>query len=115
MTTGEIIKKLRKERKLTQMQLAAISGVSQQAISFLENGRNTAGEATLRLLANALGCTISELLGEAKPVSEPADREKYLLFVFRQLNEKGQDDLLAYAEFCLTRLPKQEKTTASAV
>lgn len=70
MAVSIILKKKRKERGWTQEQLAQRSGVSQQAISFIESERNTPSEGTLRLLAQALDCSVSELLGEKK---EPAE------------------------------------------
>ncbi|MCR4886270.1 MAG: helix-turn-helix domain-containing protein [Clostridiales bacterium] len=74
MPVPDNLKRLRKQKKLTQSQLAAISGVSQQAISFIESARNTPSEGTLRLLSQALGCSVSELLGEESPATQLDDQ-----------------------------------------
>lgn len=62
MTVASNLEKRRKQQNLTQAKLAEISGVSQQAISFIESNRNTPSEGTMRLLAKALKCPVGDLL-----------------------------------------------------
>jgi transcriptional regulator with XRE-family HTH domain len=63
-TIGDRLKGYRRERALTQYELAERAGVSKDIIAKLEQGqRTTARVATLGLLANALGITLSALLG----------------------------------------------------
>ena len=60
-----ILHKMRKKRRLTQQQLATISGVSQQAISSIENGsRQSPSVETLYKLSKALKCTMDDLIEE---------------------------------------------------
>lgn len=99
MIVSETLKRKRKEKGLTQGQLASISGVSQQAISFIECGRNTPSEGTLRLLAEALGCSIAELVGESDGQEKENTREETrLLAVVRRLNPAGVAKVIEYAE-----------------
>lgn len=59
------LKKIREEKKLTQIQLSEKSGVNIRMISYYEQGVkdiNKAQGLTLQALANALECTIEELL-----------------------------------------------------
>lgn len=59
------LKVMRKKRKLTQEQLALLSGVNVRSIRSYEQGDNDITKAqgdTLQLLAKALDCTIEELL-----------------------------------------------------
>lgn len=59
------LKRIRKSKKLTQEQLAVLSGVNLRSIRAYEQGDNDLAKAqgeTLQLLANALECTIEELL-----------------------------------------------------
>lgn len=60
---GERFATLRKERGLTQVQLAERLGVSQQAITAYESGQRRVPISTLPLLANTLGVSIEELIG----------------------------------------------------
>lgn len=59
------LKTIRQKRKLTQEQLAEISGVNLRSIRSYEQGDNDIGKAqaeTLQMLAKALDCSIEELL-----------------------------------------------------
>lgn len=63
------IAKIRKDRGLTQDQLAKLSGVSRQTIVTLENnGSHIVKSSTLLKLANALNTTMVDLL-----VPEPSN------------------------------------------
>lgn len=63
-TTGERIKKIRKERKISQKELARRIGVSQSAIALWENGVNTPLYNNLVALARELDTGISDLCDE---------------------------------------------------
>lgn len=54
---------IRKRAGLTQQQLAEKIGVTQQTIWYYENGRRELKSGVLIELSNALGCSVSELLG----------------------------------------------------
>lgn len=59
------LKKIRKQRKLTQEQLSAISGVNVRSIRSYEQGDNDILKAqgdTLYMLAKALDCSIEEII-----------------------------------------------------
>lgn len=60
--TGELIKKLREERKMTQAQLAERLNVSDKAVSKWETGRGYPDITLLEPLAAVLGLSVSELL-----------------------------------------------------
>lgn len=58
-----VLKKIRERRKMTQEELAKASGVTQQAISAIESGKNKSPKiSTLFFLANALRCTVDDLI-----------------------------------------------------
>ena len=58
---GEIIKKLRIERGLTQKQLGELCEMADSAIRRYENGRANPKIETLQKIANALNVNVSEL------------------------------------------------------
>lgn len=69
--TGAFIARRRREKGLTQNQLAAHLGVTDKAVSRWETGRGFPDPATLPALAEALGVTIAELVnGEAAAIAE---------------------------------------------
>ena len=59
---GRNVRRIRQEKGLTQEQLAAVSGFSQQYISGLEQGRRNPTVVTLYELATALGVVYLDLL-----------------------------------------------------
>lgn len=67
---GENIKKLRKERDLTQEKLAVLIGVSFQAISKWERGESYPDVSILPVIADCFGCTIDDLFGVDKAKNE---------------------------------------------
>ncbi len=71
-TMGAIIARKRKELGLTQEQLAAVLGISYQAVSKWENELSSPDIAALPLLADTLGLTLDELFGREAPKTEAA-------------------------------------------
>lgn len=60
---GAQMRKAREGKGLTRKALAERSGVSLNTIEYLENGITAGTITTARLLANALGITIDEYVG----------------------------------------------------
>lgn len=67
------LKAARCKAGLSQKELSEQSGVSQQAISTIENEERSPSEATMTLLANALGYAVSELVGDQINAGEAAN------------------------------------------
>jgi len=63
---GKFIAELRKEKNLTQEQLAEKLGITDRAISKWENGRGMPDLSLMKPLCNELGITINELLSGEK-------------------------------------------------
>jgi len=63
---GEGLKRVRRERNLTQRQLADLAGVTPAAISQAETGRRGLSLETLVPLCDALGTGLDDLLGTAQ-------------------------------------------------
>lgn len=79
--TGKIISTKRKEKGLTQIQLAEILNVSNRAVSKWENGDGFPDISLLPVISSALGITIDELLTGNAPASvnnEQKDSSKIL-------------------------------------
>lgn len=81
MGIGANLRRLRMTRKMSQEELARKSVVSQSAISAIEKDQRSPTTDTLAMLAKALGCTQSQLLGEESSQREPTESElKFALF-----------------------------------
>ena len=125
MNFAEISKNLRKEKKLSQAELAEHLQVSKACISMIEIGRNEPTAITLTKYADFFGCSIDYLLGREDDFGNvtvvsgvaPLPREEQsLLANFRKL----PDDLRYRAGKYLERLvelyeeeraPKMRKNT----
>ena len=72
ITFGEKLKQLRKERRITQRELAEKASVDFTYISKIENGRlkNTPSEKTIAEFARVLETDVNELILLAKKVPE---------------------------------------------
>ncbi len=117
MSVADNLKRMRKAKNLTQAQLAKISSVSQQAISFIESSRNTPTEGTVRLLAKALNCNVSELLDEPEPKEKQfTPSMQYLLSIVQRLNSLGVQKVIEYAnDLAANDKYTQEASASSAV
>jgi transcriptional regulator with XRE-family HTH domain len=67
---GEIIRKLRKDREWSQVQLAQKAHVSQQLITKLETGAAVESRKIVNI-ARAFGLTVEQMLRPSYAVSEP--------------------------------------------
>lgn len=76
MTTGQKIQALRKQRGLTQEQLAQRLGVSRQAVSRWELDESLPETANLLPLGEVLGVSLDILLDPAQGLEGPAPKEE---------------------------------------
>ena len=63
------LKEIRESRKMTQVVLAGAVGVAQGYISSLENGLYSPSFEILIKLADALNCSLDELVDRSNPAS----------------------------------------------
>ncbi len=104
---GQRLATLRKERGLTQMQLADLLGTSQQTVTAYENGTRRVPITTLLLLAQSLGTTIEELIGAgakrnakrgpAPKIQQQLERVSQLPRARQRMVSEVLDSLLAQA------------------
>ena len=64
------LKELRIDAGLTQKSLAAKAGIAREVVARTEGGRTMPEIGTLVKLADALGCSIDEIVGRADPVPD---------------------------------------------
>lgn len=74
MSTGQIIKDLRKEKRITQTDLAHGVHVTQQTVTAWESGRAIPNANTLDAIANFFNVSADYLLGRSK-VKNPQSRD----------------------------------------
>ena len=118
MTFGDRLRKARKDKCLTQKQLAYLIGAKHNSISDWENNKNRPDPDTIEYICGALEIPVSRLFSESvqnknSPELTEVSSEDHadmhpLLKIYNELNTDGQDRLMEYAED-LSDMPKYKK------
>ncbi len=94
MKFGEFLKNLRKEKGLSQRQLADLCNISNTEISRIESGkRQKPSPNILKAIAPYLGISYGELMTKAGYIEETIDHEKYTELIFRTEDGEFADTL----------------------
>lgn len=95
----ERLKILRKNKGLTQTQVADAVELGRQAYAYYEKGERAPSPETLCKLADFFGVTVDELLGRTPQLFDNARIERpEVLDLFEQLNVAEQERALGYME-----------------
>ena len=105
MCTLDIVKALLKSERKTQQELCQYLGVSKQAFTEWNGGRNTSYKKYLPQIAEFFGVSVDYLLGKTdqkeKPTAEGGLEQNTVRFLGRDgkvLEKKLTPELLAYLE-----------------
>lgn len=90
---GKFIAECRKQKKMTQAELASILGVTEKSISNWENGRNMPDLSLFKPLCDELGITINELMS-----GEKINKENY--------QEKFEENIVNTIDYSTKKLNK---------
>lgn len=94
MKFGEFLKNLRKEKGLSQRQLADLCNISNTEISRIESGeRQKPSPNILKAIAPHLEISYGELMTKAGYIEETIDHEKYTELIFRTEDGEFADTL----------------------
>lgn len=94
---GEFISACRKEKKITQRELAELLGVTDRSVSNWETGKNMPDLSLFKPLCEILGITINELLS-----GEKLSKEKY--------QEKFEENIVNTIDYSTKRINKYSKS-----
>lgn len=96
LKTGMFISELRKEKSLTQAQLAEKLGITDRAVSKWETGRSLPDASIMLELCGILGISVNELLsGERLEMKEYNEMAENNLLEMKKEKEKADKRLLA--------------------
>lgn len=117
MKINEIFSKnlirLRKNKKLSQRELAVITGLSQRMITYYENNPNSIPVEKLEILSKALDVSIAELFGYDKNdiYSDNLDVRWFKkIHEIKQLSESDQKEIMKHINSLVEKNQlKQEK------
>ena len=77
MSFSELLKQCRKQKGISQAELASKLGVTQQAVGKWESGKSSPDPATVARIAEILSTTADFLLGLYRPVSNVTTPEEH--------------------------------------
>lgn len=118
MEFNERLRAVRKEKGLTQAELAEKAGIAVNSVRLYESGKVTPKLDTIARIAGAMGLTASDFVDgqwsrfQGGFLSDEEiqldDREAQLIYHFRTLNKKGQNVAIERLEE-MTQLPKYQQ------
>ena len=97
MSTGDEIKRLRLERKLSQAELAEMTDLTQRTISQIESGRQKPHAKTLRKITEALN-SYPQQAPPQPPTSSPVDHSSREKRRARKMPNKVAQDLMSIVD-----------------
>lgn len=98
---GSKIRQLRKERSLTQAELASRIGVQQSDLCRMENGEYKVSLDTLFKILSVFGMQIGDFFREE--TEAPSDRELELLSLFQRLDDAARAEVLDFVRYKAAR------------
>ncbi|MGN0784871.1 MAG: helix-turn-helix domain-containing protein [Candidatus Aphodomorpha sp.] len=108
MAIGEVIKKYRKNKGMTQEEMATCLGVTTPAVNKWERGNTLPDVALLAPIARLLGITTDELLSFQDTLTDE-EINRYLLKMQKDLENKDFHDVFLSAKRKIEEYPNCEK------
>jgi transcriptional regulator with XRE-family HTH domain len=113
LALAEKIKKIRKEKGMSQAELAKKIGINIRMISLYESGKSTPSMETIQKLASLFGVTTDYLCYEGPMNYESMDiKDKSLIPVFEEIdrmNEKEKEVIKFFVEAVAFKRRTKEK------
>lgn len=123
MDFSERLKTVRKEKGLTQAELAEKAGIAVNSIRLYESGKIVPKLDTIARIARAMGVTANDLVAgqwgklqggfRSETEIRQDDCEAQLIYHFQNLNENGQSIALKRIEE-MTELPRYQRTPSAS-
>lgn len=100
MSIGSRIKERREQLGITQVELAAMIGVTKGAIGNYETDANSPKASIMYKVFDALKCDANYIYQDEilKTKNAPSEKDEALLNMFHKLNDEGKEQLLDFAD-----------------
>jgi transcriptional regulator with XRE-family HTH domain len=114
---GARLRSLRKERHLTQMELARQIGIQQSDLSRMEKGEYRVSLDNLFKILAAFDVSVNDFFVAQPAASEPrralSHEDMQILHLVRQLGEDGRREAMEFLEFKVRREQQDRRAVAS--
>lgn len=104
MLIGDVVRKYRKEKNMTQEEMAKRLGVTAPAVNKWENGNSLPDIALLSPIARLLGISVDTLLSHENELSD-AEASRLVEEANERLKTEPYDDVFQWMKQCLTEYP----------
>lgn len=98
MQPGNRLRELRKKRRLKQSDIANATGISQPAVSQVENGTRPLTLEWMRAFARVLECSVADILDEQDNPDRLTDDEKDWLALYRSADPSQRKTMKRVSE-----------------
>jgi transcriptional regulator with XRE-family HTH domain len=113
---GSRLRKLRKERQLTQAELARQIGIQQSDLSRMEKGEYRVSLDNLFKILAVFELELAEFFGTESAPSDPqqplTQQDMQILHMLRELSPDGRSEVLEFLEFKLRRERQDRRSLA---
>ena len=114
---GARLRSLRKERHLTQTELARQIGIQQSDLSRMEKGEYRVSLDNLFKILAVFDLGFDDLFNDAKETAEPrralSQEDMQILHLVRQLSGEGRREAMEFLEFKVRREQQDRRAVAS--
>ena len=116
-TVGARLRTLRKERHLTQTELARQIGIQQSDLSRMEKGEYRVSLDNLFKILAVFDVSFNDLFDEQQTAAEPrralSQEDMQILHLVRHLSEEGRREAMEFLEFKVRREQQDRRAIAS--
>lgn len=113
LLVGLRIRKLRKERSLTQSELAARVGIQQSDLCRMETGEYKVSLETLFKILGVFEMNVAEFFEEAAPRHPSLEAE--ILDLLQRLGERDKEEVRAFLMFKLSQREQKPQATSGEI
>lgn len=114
---GARLRSLRKERHLTQTELARQIGIQQSDLSRMEKGEYRVSLDNLFKILAVFDIALQDFFGDKQAADEPrralSHEDMQILHLVRQLSESGRREAMEFLEFKVRREQQDRRAIAS--
>ena len=114
---GARLRSLRKERHLTQMELARQIGIQQSDLSRMEKGEYRVSLDNLVKILTVFDVSFNDFFDAQKAAAEPrralSHEDMQILHLVRQLGEDGRREAMEFLEFKVRREQQDRRAVAA--
>lgn len=107
---GQRLREIRKQRGLSQQDVAEELGIPQSNLSRIENGKQRLNLTVLAGILSIYRMEMDDFFSmPPRPAARPVEDERHILALYRLLDAEARGEVREFLEFKVARLPDAEE------